>query len=314
MHHKGVVLGLYASDPGFDYAASLDEISHVAADTVLLLVRFPQPTIHSDTVSPMPEHDRDVLKRVISQARSRHLEVGVIPIVDLAEIAKGRWRGTLAPPDWKIWFDSYREALLVVARIAEDEGATFLTVGSELCSSEAETRQWTRTIEAVRRVFSGRLTYSANWDHLPYDAFVEKLDYLGLNAYYELVCDGQDSTLEVLTDGWQRVAKTRILPWQRHFDKPLLFLEVGYPSVTGADRYPWDYTVDRPLDLQVQERLYVAFTRAWQTEASLAGTFFYVWWEGPHRDEKGYTPRGKPAGDYLGSWYRSLPTTAGLPR
>jgi hypothetical protein len=297
------VIGLYASDPGFDYGTSLDELTHLGASSVLVLVTFHQESVSSPHPLPMKPVQRATLGRVLRLARKRGLRAGVIPILALEELAKGKWRGTIAPPSWDAWFEGYRAALLDVARIAARERAELLAVGSELCSSERHAAQWARTIAEVRSVFPGKLTYSSNWDHLPRQAWVADLDVLGLNAYYELVCEGQQSRLDVLGSSWEAIRSGTIEPWRRSFDRPLLFLEVGYPSSAGADRYPWDYTADGRIDHETQELLYLAFLQAWADAPELEGAFFYVWWEGPDRDPRGYTPRGKPAGELLRAWF-----------
>lgn len=300
-----MVVGLYASDPGFDYATTLDEVRDVGASSVLFLVRLHQQNVSSPKPDPMTPTDRATLGRVLRLARERGLRAGLIPILALEELERGKWRGTIAPDSWDVWFDAYREALLDVARIGAREHAGLLVVGSELCSSERHAAQWSRTIAAARKVFPGELTYSSNWDHLPRESWVAELDLLGLNAYYELVCPEQDSYLDVWSDTWRSVAATQIEPWRRRFGKRLLFLEVGYPSSEGADRYPWDYTADGAVDLPTQELLYLAFLKQWGSDPHVAGAYFYVWWEGPDRDARGYTPRGKPAGELLRAVYRS---------
>jgi len=300
---RGIVLGLYAEDPDFDYDRQLEEISAAGANYVLFLVSLPQDTILSPEVGRVDSHQRGVMRHVLAKAGEIGLDTGILPIVALGQIEPGKWRGTLAPPDWKQWFTSYRQAILNIAHISEDGGASLLAVGSELVSSERESAEWSKTIRQVRKVFSGKLLYSANWDHLPEEPFVRELDLLGLNAYWGLVCDGQEASLGVLDDSWDGIAQRSVLPWQGRFRKPILFTEVGYMSAQGMAYHPWDYTLDAEVDTEAQVKLYYAFSRAWANQSSFAGVFFYVWWEGRERDSTGYTPNGKPAGDFLRSWY-----------
>lgn len=310
---RGMVLGLYASDPSFDYSFSLDEIAACGASSVLLLVPIDQNDVASAEVAPIADWRLRQLSGVMTQATRRGLEPAVIPIVSLSRLAPGKWRGTLAPPDWSHWFSIYTRELSRLAEVAQSGRAGLFSVGSELCSSEVHDGHWRQVIRAVRERFSGALTYSSNWDHLPAGQFLEDLDYLGLNAYYELVCDGQDSTIPTLIEAWHGIRAEIVAPWAASAGKPFMFLEVGYPSVAGADRYPWNYTASGERDVAVQERLYYAFARAWEGEPALAGVFFYVWWEGPERDPTGYTPRGKPAGEVVRSWYTNMTRTPSDP-
>src|SRR6188472_2535794 len=94
---RGVVVGLYASDPRFDYGTTLDEVRDLGATSVLFLVRFHQHDVGSPRPSPMTPHDRETLARVLRLATTRGLRSAVIPILALDELAKGKWRGTIAP-------------------------------------------------------------------------------------------------------------------------------------------------------------------------------------------------------------------------
>src|SRR5687768_1112111 len=87
--HRGVVVGLYASDPGFDYGTSLDELIHLHASTVLILVTLHQESVGSPHAHPMTPTERATLTRVLRLARSRGLKAGVIPILALDVLAKG---------------------------------------------------------------------------------------------------------------------------------------------------------------------------------------------------------------------------------
>ena len=64
---------------------------------------------------------------------------------------------------------------------------------------------------------------------------------------------------------------------------------------------PWDYTVeDVPLDLDLQKRLYLGVFETWYGNPHLGGFSIWEWPPaegGP--DDRGYTPKGKPAEQVL---------------
>lgn len=96
---------------------------------------------------------------------------------------------------------------------------------------------------------------------------------------------------------------------------PVLFSEVGVPSVEGALAGPWDYTLDAPVDLEAQRLAFELFREALVPGTSPAegfhGAFLYDYWGPGGPDDKTYSPRGKPA---LAEWRRILADLAAAPR
>jgi hypothetical protein len=78
-----------------------------------------------------------------------------------------------------------------------------------------------------------------------------------------------------------------------------MFTEVGWCSMANAAHEPWDYTKDAaevPLDLELQKKLYEGFFQAWDGIPELGGYMFWQWVpNGGGPEDRGYTPKGKPA-------------------
>ncbi len=324
---RGLGLTLHSKDPSYDYGPLLAELPPLGATHVLVIVHFYQ----RDGASPEPARhpvgtpsDRAIL-RVIRQARALGLRVGLLPILLLEAAGEDEWRGNLQPadargrrpgepgytaPDWDRWFAGYGRELLHFARLAEEGGAELFSVGSELSSTEAHERHWRTLIAEVRRAFSGRLTYSANWDHYRHVRVWRHLDAIGLSGYYELTQD-PDPAPASLVAGW-RAVRERLLDWRQEAGlsgRPLLFLEVGYTSQDGCASRPWDYTGERALDLAEQAACYRAFAAAWRGCPVLEGVFFYEWWGEGGPQDRGYTPRGKPALEELRRYFSDYSST-----
>ena len=68
--------------------------------------------------------------------------------------------------------------------------------------------------------------------------FWEKLDFVGIDAYFPLT-EKNDPTTEELIAGWQRHAE-EIEQWlkQKQLDKPVVFTEIGYCSADGTNTQP----------------------------------------------------------------------------
>ena len=171
---------------------------------------------------------------------------------------------------------------------------------------EKETGRWRRLIAEVRRVYHGRLLYSANWDHYQRVEFWDALDLIGLSGYYELTRT-PEPTFEQLAERWSRV-RDKILGWRRErgLDRPIVFTEIGYANRDGANMAPWDYSRTGPPDPEEQALCYNAFIQAWHGVPELRGVYFYNWFGYDTIEDTGYSPRGKPAAKLIDVWYRHL--------
>jgi len=290
----------------------LDEMRGLGVDSVSLVVPKATPDTRSLTFVDDPwatPSDRAV-RTAARLARERGMRVMLFPLIHVQELDTGEWRGTLQPADWGKWFQAYGELVLHYARLAEAESIDVFSIGSELCSSEAREQDWRALIARVREVYHGRVLYSANWDHYREIRFWDALDFVGVNAYYRL-SGAPEPTVEELTAGWTG-HRDALISWARREGRPLLITEVGYPSRAGAADDPWDYTAERPADLELQRRCYRAFVEAWSGVRELSGAFFYLWWGEGGAGDRDYTPRGKPAAAELARWFGKV-APAGRP-
>jgi hypothetical protein len=321
MPYRGAAIQIQRVDWIDKYKKSIDEIAAVGCDTVSFVIDTRMENGHTSEIwldmrmTPTP----DKLTDLIQHAKSKGLRVIVMPIVLLDKPIENEWRGTIKPDYWPDWFDSYRSMLLHFAWICEQNKVDVMSVGSELVSSEKEKQEWTRTIEAVRGVFHGQLTYSANWDHYTSVPFWNQLDLIGMNSYYTL---GEDKNVSVdeIVRRWRDIQKD-LLSFQKRIGKPLLFLEVGWCSLTNAAKEPWNYPDESAqIDDDLQKRLYEGFFRAWYREPGLGGFVIWEWTCGdggaakagpdgkePTEEEaeallRGYTPENKPAEKVLRAW------------
>ena len=188
------------------------------------------------------------------------------------------------------------------ARLAQREGVSILSVGSELSSLEQELGRWRALITQIRTEYSGSLIYSANWDHFQHVPFWALLDYVGISGYFELTKDSK-ATSEELTNAWWKI-RTVILDWLSQYTRPLIFTELGYPSRDGGAVYPWDYTRKAVIDLEEQRRALAAFKAVWATEERLHGVYFWNWWGPDDGRNSWYTIPGKPGLSEVVEYFR----------
>ena len=303
----GVALSLYYENPqkGMTFKKMVDEIADLGASHVSILVQWSQKDTKSSLIQPHPkETPADALvSKVIRHARSKGLKVMLFPILWVEERAIGDWRGTLKPEDPDAWWSAYNTFILHYAKLAQATGAVMFSIGSELGSMESETARWRHLSAKVRGLFKGQLVYSANWDHYQHVTFWDAVDFIGMTAYYRLTMTKQPS-LDELTASWSRV-RLQLLDWYEGQTKPLLFTELGYPSVDGAAMSPWDYTSAGERDLEEQRLCFEAFKRVWHGEERLSGVFFWNWWGPGDGLNTWYTLKGKPALKVVKSWMQT---------
>jgi hypothetical protein len=226
-------------------------------------------------------------------------------------VTRGEFTGTIRFDDPRVraaWMRNYREFILHYARLAELEQFDLLSIGTELEGLTAYPDDWRRLIAEVRRVYRGPLTYAANWGHeFETISFWDALDYTGVNNYYPLASK-PSARVEELLPGAERLAE-----WfgalSRKWHKPIVFTEVGYPSVRGGASEPWIESADLGVSVEEQAAAYEASFRAFAGRQWLRGMF---WWKWPSSGRGGgprdasYTPLGKPAEEVLRAWFTRL--------
>ncbi|MCB9520933.1 MAG: hypothetical protein H6700_06830 [Myxococcales bacterium] len=292
----GVSLGLFASDPEYDYTPMLREIAARGARDVMLVVPVPQRDASAAT--PLAaEVNVGALERALAAATRAGLRTAVMPIVTFQEPGV-EWRGELMPAAGAAeWLDGYRPVVQRLAEAAEAGGAVRFVVGSELNSLQPHRAPWLAIIDEVRSAFSGRLTYSANWDSYETVTFWDALDEVGVSAYFPI--SGEGSARGRAARAW-RLRWAELRAFGASWDRPVLLTEVGYPSHAAAAAAPWDETVDAVADAELQAALLGGFC-----DATPSASGFYVWnWfgTGGPRDT-GHTLRGKPAAAVLRSCF-----------
>jgi hypothetical protein len=300
--HKGISVGLYTESANRTYEQLLDEIAAHGADHVELIVHWWQSSLTANKIGPSSKFtiDDKRLLAVVGYAHKIGLKVFLYPYIDL--YGHGGWRGSVAPTDWELWWRSYDSFILHYASLAHESSVELFAVGSEMTSAEGQHDHWLSLIREVKKKFSGKLVYAANWDRYQSISFADQIDYVGIDAYFKLT-DKNDPTYEELVTAWQNLKK-EILAWQSKSGQPFLFTELGYPSQDGANQRPWDYSSSAAVDLNEQLLCYQAFREVWENEPSLHGVFLWTWKKPGGEKDTSYSPRGKPAAKEIRNWFK----------
>ncbi len=314
----GVGLGLFASDPDWDYGGLITEIAELGATDVLIVVPWYQQDLHATSMQPRFGFSPTLptVRRTLLQVQAAGLRATLMPIVLLAHTDHPRqWRGVLDPrvdglPAVGRWWDGYADLVLAHAVLAQEAGAVRMVVGSELLSMEGERDRWLDLIARVRGVFDGRLLYSANWDHFPEVTFWSALDEVGVNGYFQIAEEGVRPDPAAIVAAWdEHLAALQTLGEQ--VGLPVLLTEIGYPSKVSAAARAWCVCPTEALDQDLQARLLDGFlqvvdrgTGGGPEGDSLPFQAFFLWnWFGAGGPQDGgFTPRGKPAEGVLRRW------------
>jgi hypothetical protein len=228
------------------------------------------------------------------------------------------WRGDIAFGDdevaWRRFFDDYRSFIVDQARFAEASGVPLLAVATELDATAHREAEWRRIFAAVREVYSGRITWAANWDHLDRVPFWDAVDLIGVQAYFPL-SDRSDPDRAALEAGWTRHLET-LGKLSRRLGKKVLFTEIGYDRSEAAAREPWKrgWSAD-PGARELRRRLLEVALDRLPREPWLAGMFWWKWMPGypEHwdRGDRDFSMRAEEAREALARyWAPRRPRTA----
>jgi hypothetical protein len=325
---------------GYANADSLPALAGTGANDVALAFEYGIDVTNSAVYADANYTDSSaVIAATIAEANSHGLKVMVRPLLDFLDPSKigsysvGDWRSTYNPTNAAAFFASYKTMIVAFAQMAQANGAASLSIGAELdqLTGLAYLSYWTDIITSVRAVFSGKLTYSSDWDDSisPWQgqhgltagtgnlttqvSFWSQLDYLGIDCYAPL-SDAANPTLANLIAGWTQtpsdptsISVTGSQSLISYFagvatqaSKPLLFTEIGYESANDAAKQP-SGTSTNVYDPALQASLYSAFFEAWQQSGNnaLVGVYFWNW--DPNVAEVGpgngpnFSPQGQPA-------------------
>ncbi len=274
-------------------------VSHVSLTPFGFMSSLTSEEVRIDPYPDAGETDARV-RREIASARALGLEVFLKPHV---WIARGAFRGRIAPVDWSAWFASYSQFVLHYARLAEETGASLFAVGVEFSASLGRERAWRRLIAGVRAVYSGQLVYCANWDAVDRVSFWRDLDYVGVQFYAPLA-----TASERTEQAMARRLETHLAALSTLSDRvrrPVLLTEVGYKSVEGTAVAPHTWP-ERAQNARVsfaeQAQAYRVLWRGVQRHESIRGVYVWKWFSDPESDEedaRGFALRGKPALEVL---------------
>jgi hypothetical protein len=242
---------------------------------------------------------------MIQAAQQKGLKVMVKPQVWIHRAWVGDFYCS-SEEEWEIWERTYSDYILTFAKLSERLGVELFWIGTEYRKAALmRPKYWLNLIDEVRKVYSGKITYAANWDDFEQITFWEKLDFIGVNAYFPLSDESLPMTAELVA-AWKE-PKERMRDISDQYHKQVILSEFGYRSVVGAAGNQWESERNKP-DEKVQRRAYLALFEALWMEPFIAGGFFWKWEFRTSESDvlnNRYTPQGKTTLSVVEAIYRN---------
>lgn len=219
----------------------------------------------------------DGVRNYIREFHAQDISVMIKPQI---WIGHGIYTGKIlmeSEEDWVKLEENYREYIFAFAKLAKEENVEMFCIGTELKHfAEDRPEYWRELIQELRKNYFGKLTYAGNWDDFDKVNFWDNLDYIGIDAYFPIV-NTEKSTLNQLINGWSP-PKLKMDTLSSKFEKPILFTEYGYRSVSGCAIKPWDYSEAGKQDEKAQQLALKAFYEVFWDEENYIGGFLWKWY------------------------------------
>jgi hypothetical protein len=273
---------------------SLANARRSGARAVAIVPFLWQPSPSSPDVTRGSDMPDDVLRAAIHDAHTLGLAVLVKPQVWIPE----GWAGAVAMDSegtWRQWFANYRRELLRIARLAEEEKAGSLVIGTELAKT-SQRSEWVDLISDVRSVYSGRLLYVAhNADEAEVVPFWAQLDAIGVSLYPALGRDENRVDRQLV----MRAEVDRLDVLAGRAGRTIIIGEIGLRSAVGAAGKPWESAEERDSapDLLLQALVLTDWLDI-LARPRIQGVLIWRWFTNPNAGgaaDTDFTVQGKPA-------------------
>lgn len=300
-------VSLVASKSPLDQS-HIDPILNIKSNyTTLMPFGFIQskddPSVIFNTDRQWYGETKEGIEQYVLELKNNNLSIMLKPQL---WIRYGEFTGDLtmeSEDNWELFEETYTAFILEFATIADQLQIEIFCIGTELEQFVINRPEyWLTLIEEVKKVYSGKITYAANWNEYEKVPFWGELDFIGIDAYFPL----NDNQIPSIADsrlGW-KVHKTNIEAIQIEFNKQVIFTEYGYRSIDFSAREPWNSDrMEGSVNLVGQTNLLQALFDEFWNENWFAGGFIWKWYiDHPNAgglEDNRFTPQNKPAESLL---------------
>jgi hypothetical protein len=247
----------------------------------------------------------------ILDAKKRNLIVMLKPQIWMHD----HWTGDMQLDNeskWKRWEDDYRKYILDFAKIADSTNVDLFCIGTELknCLNH-NPHYWSNLIADIRKIYKSKITYAANWDEFQNCILWDKVDYIGINAYFPLLNEKQP-TINQLKKAWEKYLP-EMQKVSSKYQKSVLFTEYGYLCVDGCSFNTWELEskIDQlPKNEEAQANAFKALYEVMHIQPYWCGGYMWKWFPDMHGHEgypdKDYTCQDKLAQKVMSEYYFTI--------
>lgn len=296
---------------GTEAALSLEAVKATGANTVSLIPytytgELKKPTRLPFVNSPGTENDASIIRSAFV-ARELGMSVMLKPQV----WSWNGWPGDFnmeTEEEWMQFFHYYGDWIMHWAILAELYGIEYFCVGVEFVEATTQYPEaWRSLIRKVKAVYSGKVTYAANWGKEFETADIwEDLDFLSLNCYYPLNKEMEPDD-RALYEGFVRNLE-KINEVVERIDKPFLITEIGFRSITHPWLEPHAGEEGYEASEEAQNRCYKAMFDALNEVDYLGGIYLWKWpsyLDYTSENPTGFSPAGKAAEVTIKEWFKT---------
>jgi len=210
--------------------------------------------------------------------------------------------------DWLAFEKSYEIFILDYAQVANDSHVELFCIGTELNNFViSRPVYWKKLIQKIKKIYKGKITYAENWDTYKNVPFINELDYIGIDAYFELAKE-KTPKVKAIEKEWKPI-KAAIKELSLKYQKSILFTEFGYQSKDFTTAQPWNHSKSNGVNLIAQKNALEALFNQFWNEKWFAGGFLWKWYDDKNAggvNDTDYTVQNKPAQQLVSYWYKKM--------
>ncbi len=244
---------------------NIDRAKKLGANFIQFIPTYYQATPKDNEMKPCSEFEEGTdrwctplpdskLREWIRYAKSRDMGVLLKIIVDSTNVTT-TGHSIINPANPDKGFESYSSYILKYAALAQEEKVDWISIGNELSQVQSRTPYWNRIIDAVKEVYTGRLTYSDNRillrDRRNYAQFWNRLDALSENMFYEGSDKNKNPSVEEMQSYIIAQMRGDLSGESKKYGRGVIATELGKPDYDGTN-YDFTTASNRIPDTQEQ--------------------------------------------------------------
>ena len=217
--------------------------------------------------------------RPIEEAHAQGLRVCIKPHLAYWR-TRFSWRGDITfetEEEWARFWRDYSAWILRLAAACREADA--FVIGTELDQTLHHEDQWRALIADVRQVYSGPISYAANWSDYRRVPFWDALDVIGIQGYFPIT-RADNPTEEDVRSGWRGIVE-ELRDYSLEQNRHVVFTELGYNQSYAAAAEPWDHGVDDEGARAIQELCWQVALQAIAGEPRIVGALLWKWFPHP---------------------------------